>query len=111
MKYAKRGHCDDINAAILIQHYANIKRLRADELAKKSVERLESDSTPGLLAVRCARAGEKASLQGNSAKKRGLSCFVKPCNKWWDGYEDEDVVITEIVDRVPARFLSHLIKT
>lgn len=34
--------------------------------------------------------------------------YVKPTNKWWDGYED--IVILEDVNRVAAKFLSHTIK-
>lgn len=41
---------------------------------------------------------------------RGLSYYVKPTSKWWDGYQDEDVVISEDIDHSAAKFLSHLIK-
>lgn len=109
LKNAKKGNFYKINATILIQHYGNIKRLRADELSKKSVGRLEPNSTPGLWLCGAPGLGKSFFAQ-QFCQQRGLSHYLKPCNKWWDGYEDEDIVIIEDVDKVAAKFLTHLIK-
>lgn len=109
LKNAKKENFYKINATILIQHYGNIKRLRADELSKKSVGRLEPNSTPGLWLCGAPGLGKSFFAQ-QFCQQRGLSHYLKPCNKWWDGYEDEDIVIIEDVDKVAAKFLTHLIK-
>lgn len=43
----------------------------------------------------------KTSMLYRSAEEQGLSVYVKNCNKWWDGYNDEDVVI---IDDFPKDF-------
>lgn len=36
--------------------------------------------------------------------------YPKPLNKWWDGYEDEDVVGIEEVDPISGKWLGHFLK-
>lgn len=36
--------------------------------------------------------------------------FNKPCNKWWDGYKGEEVVIIEDMDPTKAQMLAHHMK-
>ncbi|AUM61744.1 Rep [uncultured virus] len=36
--------------------------------------------------------------------------FAKPLNKWWDGYEDENVVGIEEVDPIAGKWLGHFLK-
>lgn len=36
--------------------------------------------------------------------------YAKPLSKWWDGYEDEDVVGIEEVDPIAGKWLAHFLK-
>lgn len=38
------------------------------------------------------------------------SKYNKPCNKWWDGYDNESIVIIEDMDPTKASMLSHHLK-
>lgn len=106
---AKLGQFDQIDASILLQNYSNIQRIRADEVAKKKVSKLEAGSKLDMWLGGAPGLG-KSFFARQFCYSRHLSYYVKPTSKWWDGYEDEDIVIMEDIDHSSAKFLSHLIK-
>lgn len=46
---------------------------------------------------------------GKSRPFQEAGCFSKPANKWWDGYDGEEVVLIEDIDLTHDK-LSHLLK-
>lgn len=40
----------------------------------------------------------------------GTSLYIKNCNKWWDGYQGQDVVIIDEVEKKSGEYMGHFLK-
>uniref|UniRef100_UPI0040475270 hypothetical protein n=1 Tax=Shewanella sp. TaxID=50422 RepID=UPI0040475270 len=47
---------------------------------------------------------------GKSRPYQEAGAYSKPCNKWWDGYDGEDLVLIEDVDHTTAKHMGHILK-
>ncbi|WP_445769492.1 hypothetical protein [Rheinheimera sp.] len=87
---AKEGRIDDIPAKILIQNYSTIKRIKKDYML--TPEDL-ADGVCGLWYY-----GDTGTGKSWTARQENPGAFIKPVNKWWDGYTGQDCVIIDDLD-------------
>lgn len=98
-RLAIAGDLEAITSTIYIPHYNTLKRIKADHAPKKPS-----------IDVLCNEWHYGPTGTGKSRKVRGDNpeAFIKDANQWWDGYNGEDVVIIEDVDKYDIKLGRHL---
>jgi len=89
-EYAKTGEFDKIDADIYIRHLGNLKKIRA-----------ESQIAPPALSGELVNEwlwGPPGSGKTSQAFSENPTAYLKGLNKWWDGYDGQDVVIIDDMD-------------
>lgn len=86
---AKEGRLDDIDDALFIKYYSTFKRIQKDYMSK-----------PSPLAGVCGLWiwGATGTGKSHSVITQHPDRFIKPLNKWWDGYQGEKVVHIDELD-------------
>jgi len=95
---AKEGRMDDIDAEIKFKHYGIIKRIQKDY----QVDVPDLEDVTGVWYYGAAGAGKTHKAIADYPK-----AYRKLCNKWWDGYQDEDHVLIDDVDPAHACLVQH----
>lgn len=96
---AKKGRLDEIPGDLMLRHYNTIKAIAKDNMPKlPSLDALDNHWFVG------------PSGTGKSRLARELypDAYIKPCNKWWDGYKGEDAVIIDDFDMKHDVLAHHL---
>lgn len=96
------GRIDDIDADIKIRHYNTLKRIRLDHEIGANVERLPHETRMEWFY------GPSGTGKSRTARDRWPSAYLKMCNKWWDGYSGQEVVLIEDFDVKHAVLIHHL---
>lgn len=93
IKLAEEGKLDElkeIDPAAYARCYSTFKQMKQDNMRPlpelDTLDNIWLWGAPGVGKSRTAR---------DQAKELGLSTYPKPLNKWWDGYQNEDVVIID----------------
>lgn len=97
---AKEGRTKDIPADIQLRYDNNIKRIRKDELMARE---LSDTSETHLWYV-----GPTGCGKSRKAREENPLAYLKMCNKWWDGYTDQQAVIIEDLDKEHNKLCHHL---
>lgn len=96
---AKKGNLDDVPADIRLRYYNTLKTIAKDHMVMPpSNPTLESEWWYG------------ASGTGKSREAYDTypTAYRKMCNKWWDGYRNEETVILEDLDQKHGVLVHHL---
>lgn len=88
--YAIAGEWDKIDKEIKIKHYTNLKKIKQDN----QVFMLEPIPTLAHEWV----YGPTGTGKSKEAREANPVFYNKLCNKWWDGYNNEPVVIIDDFD-------------
>lgn len=96
---AKEGKIEEIPASIRVIHYNKLKSIAKDHMKFKDCDHLR-----GIWIWGQAGAGKS-----RWAREQSESMYPKLCNKWWDGYQGEEVVVMD--DFMPEhKFLCQQLK-
>lgn len=82
---AKEGKLEEIPASIRVVHYSKLKAI-----AKDNMKFSDTDHLRGIWVWGKAGAGKS-----RWAREQSKSIYPKLCNKWWDGYQGEEVVVMD----------------
>jgi len=84
------GAIDEIDADIRLRYYTTLKKVGVDYMpAVRALERV-----CGLWIY-----GDSGSGKTRSVLASYPQAYIKPRNNWWDGYQSEDVVLLDDVDK------------
>lgn len=96
---AKTGHLDDIPASLRIRYYSTFNRIKKDYMHKPD-------------ALECLTNewihGPTGTGKSRRTRERFPNAYYKMANKWWDGYQGEDVVVIEDFDAIHDKLGYHL---
>ncbi len=98
---AKSGHIEAIPSWMRISYYAALKRIQKDY----PVEVEDLPKTCGVWIY-----GKTGAGKSYKARKEYKPFYVKPCTKWWDGYQGQPNVIVDDFDASHVEELGHLLK-
>lgn len=98
---AQEGRFDDIDSDIYMRCYGTIKRIRYDAM-------LNQNGLTDTEEIMEWYWGKSGTGKSRKARTENPNAFIKTCNKWWDGYMGEDVVIIEDFDIEHKKLCYHL---
>jgi len=84
---AQAGKLDEIPADIYVKHYNNLKKIERDHMKVQ-----DKDHLRGIWVY-----GEAGSGKSRWAREQGEDIYPKLCNKWWDGYKGQKIVVMDDV--------------
>lgn len=91
VELAKKHRFEDIDAGMMLRYHASIKRIAQDHPVKLA----DLPFKTGYWYYGPPRTGKSRTARAEHAH---CGFYDKPCNKWWDGYRGEDVVIIDDFD-------------
>lgn len=97
---AQLGEFEEMEKSLLTKHYRTYKQIKLDH-----IQHLDPlDETCGIWYY-----GESGSGKSSTARNTYPNSYLKQCNKWWDGYQEEPYVIIDDFDKSHA-CLAHYLK-
>lgn len=96
---ASEGKIEEISPDLYIKYYRTFKLIAKDNMA--DVE--DAADVTGVWYY-----GEAGAGKSRTARQDFPGAYLKMCNKWWDGYADEENVIVDDFDRKHDVLAHHL---
>lgn len=97
---AREGRVEDLPAEIKFKNRDLIKKHRHDALRERKLEDQETQNE--------WYWGASGTGKSRTARSDHPDAFLKMCNKWWDGYIDQDTVLIEDFDADHEKLAHHL---
>lgn len=98
-KLAIEGRLDDVDPKLFLTHYRTLKLIASDH-ALMPADNQDFDNH--------WYYGDTGSGKSYKARNENPGHYLKMCNKWWDGYANEDVAIIEDFDKSHSVLGHHL---
>ena len=97
---AREGNIDDIPADLKLRFYGTLKRIKHDAMLEQTL--VDTDSKMEWYY------GASGTGKSRKAREENPDAYLKMCNKWWDGYEGEEVVLIEDFDLKHDCLIHHM---
>lgn len=96
--HAKLGRMEEIDADIRVRFYTTLKRIERDFMPAVA-------NLPGVCGLWIT--GVSGSGKTRSVLRAFPQAYIKPRNIWWDGYQGEEIVLCDDVDKFDVRLGGH----
>lgn len=90
----------DESPDIVVRHYNTLKRIKHDKILERELQ----DTVEPMLWY----YGASGTGKSRKARTDHPNAYLKNCNKWWDGYVDQDVVLVEDFDKKHEVLIHHM---
>lgn len=100
-RLAERGDMEAIPDDIYVKHYGNLQRIRKDHCTVRG----QADDCKGVWIH-----GPSGCGKSSYARFTYPYCYQKLANRWWDGYQGEEVVLLEDMDPSTSEALVRQLK-
>lgn len=100
VQLAKEGRIDEIEEQHFLQYYRTLRMIEKDYMKPVS----DHSDVTGVWIY-----GEAGVGKSRKARDDYPNAYLKMCNKWWDGYQNEDAVIIDDIDTA-HKVLGHHLK-
>lgn len=97
---AEDGRFEDIPAEIRFKYDKNIERIKGRADRKRKL--------PDTEAQMLWYYGDSGTGKSRKAREDNPGCYLKTCNKWWDGYSGQDVVLIEDLGKNHDKIVDNL---
>lgn len=100
-KLAQQGRLDEIDSSVYVRHYGTLKRIARDNL----INAPSIDDVCGLWIY-----GESGTGKSHYVRTTYPDAYQKPVNKWWDGYQQQEIVHLDEVAPTHATWIASYLK-
>ena len=97
---AEEGRLDDIPDDIRFRQYKAVEHFRSEGSKRRKLADTDSQHL--------WYYGDSGTGKSKKAREENPECYLKMCNKWWDGYSDEEVVVIEDFDTRHEKLVHHM---